>query len=224
MFSKQNNLDQLLSILTEKYALRVFNAVWLSQREPFFIRCFFVLQGYVLILFFLLVLLPIIFITRSLYGVMASHTIPSGATHVPTFYSPAHDSGVSIFQIIYPIFGAVFGGLHCIGWTLTFPTEAEKKIWELGSMTITVFPVLYWLVPLSRRLSAPLPATWDLRPIRIVIRGIAGLVVITSIALCWVYLLARISLLIEALELLRKQPASAFLNVDWTFLPPHIKF
>jgi hypothetical protein len=173
--TSQNDLDQLLSSLTEKYALRVFNAVWLSQREPFFLRCFFVLQGYVLILFFLLVMLPIISIALSLYGVMASHSIPTGATHVPTFYSPVLDSEVLIFRIIFPILGAVFGGLHCIGWTLTFPTEAEKKIWELGSMTITIIPVLYFLITFSSRLSAPLPATWNLRPVRIVIRAITGI-------------------------------------------------
>jgi hypothetical protein len=35
-------------------------------------------------------------------------------------------------------------------------------------------------------------------------------------ALSVVYLIARITLLVEAMVLLRKQPATAFLAVDWT--------
>jgi hypothetical protein len=51
-------------------------ALWslLVQGEPFFIRWIFFLLGYVLILLFLRVLSPIIFIAGSLYDVMASNT------------------------------------------------------------------------------------------------------------------------------------------------------
>jgi hypothetical protein len=138
-------LYELLAVVAKKYSLQVFKILWLSQGEQFYIRWFFILQGYILILFFLLVMLPIISIALSLYGVMAAGSIHSGATHVPTFYSPEPDSEVVVFRIIFPILGALFGGIHCLGWTLKFPTEIEKTIWKFSSITITIIPVLYFL-------------------------------------------------------------------------------
>jgi hypothetical protein len=59
---------------------------------------------------------------------------------------------------------------------------------------------------------------WKLRPINTVLQAVARLVAVTSVALSWVYLFARITLLIEAVVLLRKQPPTVFLAVDWTKL------
>lgn len=222
----QNNLNKLLFVFTEKFALQVFNIFWLSHGEPFFVRWFFILQGYILMLFFLLVPLPIMSIALSLYGVMASNTIPFDATHVPNFYSPEPDSEVVVFRIIFPLLGTVFGGIHCLGWILTFPTEAEKKIWKLGSITIAIIPVLYFLITYSSKLTTgPGNGTsWKLHPIvKIVLQVIGGIVAILSIALSWVYLAARLALIVEAIVLLRKQPPTAFLEVDWTRYVPHIK-
>ena len=215
-----------MAVFAEEYALRVFQIFWGHQGRPFFIRWIFFLLGYVLILLFLLVLSPIIFIAGSLYDVMASNSIPSGATHVPTFYSPRTSSEVVIFRIIFPIFGAVFGGLHCLGWAFTFPTKAEQKIWKLASITITIIPVLYFLTAYFSTLTTAdgLSGTWKLRPFKKLLRGVAGIVAIFSVAVSWVYMLARITLLVEAVILLRKQPTTVFSVVDWTKFTPHIKF
>jgi len=222
--SGENDLDELLSVFAKKYALKVFQILWLSQGEPFFLRWFLIIQGYVLILFFQLVMVPITSIALSLYGVMASNSIPFSATHVPTFYSPEPESEVTIFRIIFPILGAVFGGIHCLGWTLTFPSETEKILWKVGSTIITIIPVLYFFITFSSKLTAGdgLAGTWKLRPVRMVLQAVAGFVAVVSVALSWVYLLARLALLVEAIELLRKQPASVFLDVNWTL--PHLKF
>ena len=222
----QGGLYELLSVVAQKYSMQVFELFWLNRGDRFFIRWFFALQGYLLILFFLLVMLPIISIALSLYGVMAAGFIPSGATHVPTFYSPEPDSEVVVFRVIFPILGALFGGIHCLGWTLTFPTETEKKIWEISSLTITIIPVLYFLITFSSKLPTGdgLSGIWKSQTVKTVLRAIGGLVAIISVALSWVYLAARIILLVEAIELMRKQPPSAFLEVDWTRFVPHIKF
>ncbi len=177
-------------------------------------------------LFFLLVLWPIIFMAGSLHAVMVSNSIPSGATHVPTFYSPKTDAEMAVFRIIFPIFGAVFGGLHCLGWTFTFPTGAEQIIWKLGSITIAIIPLLYFLIAFFSTFNTGdgWSATWKLRPIKAVLRGFALVVAMFSIALASVYLFARMTLLIEALVLLRKQPKTVLLVVDWTKFVPHLKF
>ena len=208
-------MNKLLFVFAKKFALQVFYIFWLSHGEPFFIRWFLILQGYVLVLFFLLVPLPIMSIALSLFGVMASNTIPSDATHVPNFYSPEPDSEVVVFRIIFPILGAVFGGIHCLGWILTFPTETEKKIWKLGSMTITIIPVLYFLITYSSKLTTDSGTSWKSHPtVKVVFQVIGGIVAVLSIALSWVYLATRLPLLVEAVGLLRNQPTTVFLEVD----------
>lgn len=158
---------------------------------------------------------------------MVSNSIPSGATHVPSFYSPRSDSELEIFRIIFPILGAVFGGLHCLGWTFIFPTRAEQIIWRLGSIAMTIIPLLYYLTALFSRFTSGNggSATWtQLRVIKLLLRVVAVVFASISIALTPVYMLLRLTLLIEAIVLLRKQPASVFLVVDWTKFVPHLKF
>lgn len=176
-------------------------------------------------LFFLLIPCPIIFIARSIYRVMASNSIPPGVTHVPAFYSPRTDSEVMIFRIVFPIFGIVFGGLHCLSWTFTFPTEIEQKIWKFGSTMVTIIPLLYFLVAALTSLGDSRPGlsrTLKSGPMNTVIQVVTGLVAFIAIAVSWVYLAARIALLLDAVILLRRPPPSVFLEVDWTKYVPHI--
>ena len=220
----QWGLHTFVSSFADRYTSQLFENFWHDQGERFSIRWFFFLPRYTLILFFVLVCRPVIFVAGSLYGVMVSRPIPSGATHVPTFYSPKSGSDLEIFRIIFPIFGAVFGGLHCLGWTLKFPTRSEQFIWKVGSTTIAVLPLLYYLTAVFSKYTnaGGLSGTWRLPVIKTVLRAVAVVVAIISIALSVVYMLARIILLIEAVVLLRKQPTSVFLVVDWTKFVPHI--
>lgn len=143
---------------------------------------------------------------------------------MPSFYSPKSDSELDIFRIIFPILGAVFGGLHCLGWNFIFPTRAEQTIWRLGSITITVIPLLYYLTALFSRFTSGNggTATWtQLRVVKKLLQVVAATFASISIAFSPVYLIVRLILFIEAIVLLRKQPSSVFLVVDWTkFVPP----
>jgi hypothetical protein len=109
---------------------------------------------------------------------------------------------------------------------LTFPSETENKIWKLGSMTITIIPVLYFIITYSSKLTMAngLQGTsWKSHPaVKIVLQVVGGVVAILSIALSWVYLAARIALLVEAVGSLRRQPTTVFLDVDWARFVPHI--
>lgn len=206
--------------MAERYALNVFQIFWKHQGKPSFIRWFFCLPGYALIIFFLLVLWPIIHFLGSVYAVMASNSIPPGAKHVPAFYSPRFNSEIEVFRAIFPIFGVVFGGLHCLGWTFVYPTEIEKRFWQLGSITITSIPGLYFLAAYLGGLSGKK----ELGPMKAIPWVVGVLVAIFALPISGLYLPARIILLCDAVILLRKQPTTVFLQVDWTKSIPHLNF
>ena len=79
-----------------------------------------------------------------------------GDTKVPTFY--ASESGQmsestvdAIARLICMSFvGAVFGGIHCIGWFFDFPSSAEAMLWRVSSAVLTgiafLFPILFAIV------------------------------------------------------------------------------
>ena len=122
---------KLLSVVSQKYSMQVFELFWLSRGDRFFIRWFFALQGYLLIFLLCCQSSPLRFPCMVFF-------VPSGATHVPTFYSPVSDSEVvSSFALSFR-FLVLY--IYCLGWILAFSTETEKKI---SSLTITIIPVLY---------------------------------------------------------------------------------
>jgi len=121
---------------------------------------------------------------------------------------------------VLPTITIVFGGLHCFGWNFTFPTPAERTLWRVTSLLITVIPLIAGLV-------LSLNHHWgQLRIQSQVQRGEQSralkMLVYPALMLLVVYVLARLSLLIQALVLLRRQPTSAYVVVDWSRFLPHI--
>lgn len=87
-------------------------------------------------------------VAKAIFYVTSAPDIPSPATHVPAFYCPPTQSSDSLLVLtIIPVFGSVCGGLHCLGWNLIFPTGAERLIWRIASLTITlILPLLVMLL------------------------------------------------------------------------------
>jgi len=212
----QPRFKTVMENILEKFALRVLDTLWHDEHS--FLICCLLLPTFVLILLLLVLFGSALFIARSLYTVMVTNTIASSATHVPAFYSPKSDSELAVFRIIFPIFGAVFGGLHCLGWSFMFPTQAEQKLWQVASLTITIIPVYYGLFSLTNNpRSAKILGHTNLMK-----KAIVGLLATLLAPLACVYVLARLALFVEALVLLRNQPSTAFLVVDWTKYLPNI--
>jgi hypothetical protein len=38
------------------------------------------------------------------------------------------------------VIASVFGAIHCVGWTLAFPSSAERILWKAASASITGIP------------------------------------------------------------------------------------
>ena len=153
------------------------------------------------------------FIFTSTFEIIASSTVPPGATHVPSFYAPSTSSDSYSRMVVFALFGVIFGGLHCIGWYFTYPSSFERTLWRVTSLTITIIPFIvapidFVLehVQLEGRLGKMVRLTLDL----------------IMTVLLFVYVPARLSLIAQAVALLRDQPPTAFLAVDWTRFIPHV--
>ena len=189
----------------------------------FFVGWFLLLPTLFFLLFFLLLFLfpffallfLISFIFTSIFGIIATNDIQSGATHVPSFYAPTTASDRYSRMVVFAFFGVVFGGLHCIGWYFTYPTYLEQMLWRVTSLIITVIPII--VAPIDFLVSNRDLSTWGRA-------GRTTLLVLDLIMtiLLFIYVPARLSLIAQALALLRDQPSSAFIAVDWTKYIPHL--
>jgi len=75
-----------------------------------------------------------------------------------TFY-PEWDEG-SIdrrhFTMVVTGIASAFGGIHCIGWSFTFPSSAERTLWRVASISITSVPVVLSIFMLDESVVARL--------------------------------------------------------------------
>jgi len=91
-----------------------------------------------------------------------------------------------------------FGGIHCIGWSFTFPSSTEQTLWRVASLSIATLPILIISVSLyTDSVSA-----------------------IVSLSL--LYMLGRVVLLVLPLLSFRSLPPAAFHVVQWTSFIPHV--
>ncbi|KAJ6597641.1 hypothetical protein DFH09DRAFT_1023006 [Mycena vulgaris] len=118
---------------------------------------------------------------------------------------------------------AVFGSIHCIGWSLSFPSYTEKILWRASSLTITIIPVIVGIVFIS---GAILDARFGINLItgQGQATGWIGRVniLVSSFFLPTLYGYARVLLLILPLLYLRSLPLEACQNVHWSTFIPHI--
>ncbi|KZP33981.1 hypothetical protein FIBSPDRAFT_720262 [Athelia psychrophila] len=150
-------------------------------------------------------------------------TTLSDEERVPTFWSgctadsdgelPPH----AIRSIRYAnIFGltatVIFGALHCAAWSYAFPSLAEKLMWRVCALAMTVIPVPMAVVFLV------------FNPIRATERSdLSAYIHRLCMTLCvLLYILARIFLLAISFTCLRHLPPSAYQSVQWTAFAPHI--
>ena len=91
-----------------------------------------------------------------------STSFPADATHVPTFYVPTYVPAPlptfylsmiirrpelylnvrrSSHLLLLLVLGTIFGGIHCAGWYLPFPTYAKQELWRVASVTVTIYPI-----------------------------------------------------------------------------------
>jgi len=177
---------------------------------------FFVLLLFIIFLTpFLSVLFFVSFIFTAVFGIVTTSTIRPGASHVPSFYAPVTKSDRWSRMVVFALFGIIFGGLHCIGWSFKYPTPSEQALWRATSLAITVIPVI--VAPIDFLLAAR-----DISTCQGFERRALLILDLMMTIFLFVYVPARLTLIAQALALLRKQPPDALVAVDWTKYIPHL--
>ncbi|KAG2141002.1 hypothetical protein DEU56DRAFT_734774 [Suillus clintonianus] len=105
--------------------------------------------------------------------------------------------------------GIVFGGIHCLGWNYLFQKYTEHMLWRAASLWIACAPVFFFLT------------YWHM-----VWRGDTsdfadktGIIVVLISS--FVYIVARIILIVLMMMSLRSLPLGVYDTVAWTTFIPH---
>ena len=211
----------LVGIFVEVYDgvsgfLLSFFLAWFSVLPLLFL--FLSLFIVLLIPFFTIVFL-VSFIFTAVFGIVTTSFIRPGASHVPSFYAPNTQSDRWSRMVVFALFGVIFGGLHCIGWNFKFPTHSEQTLWRSTSLAIAAIPLI--VAPIDFLLATRL-RTRDINSCPVLERVSLLILDLVMTIFLFVYVPARLSLIAQALALLRSLPASALTAVDWTKYVPHL--
>ena len=170
-------------------------------------------HGLVLAILYTLFWVPIKVTFGSLWAMLGEAGIPNDdVTRVPTLYSPREAPGVTPSDWTMLGVIALFGAIHFIPWSSTFPTATEKWLWRGSTILITGGPLLT-LFPV-------IISSWFSNPSLESITRPSFIFML--LILIPVYIVSRIILLILPLILLRNLPPAALLELKWSEFFPHI--
>ncbi|KAK0439303.1 uncharacterized protein EV420DRAFT_1279663, partial [Desarmillaria tabescens] len=99
--------------------------------------------------------------------------------------------------------GVLFGAIHCVAWSFTFPSYTEKVLWRFSSVAT------FFILPVFMVLS-----------IFIIMLGIS--VILLMVLGVLAYFGGRIILIVLAFTQLRSLPPSSLNTVQWTTYIPHL--
>jgi len=109
-------------------------------------------------------------------------------------------------MVVFALFGVMFGGLYCTGIRIPDPLRTSGLASYI-SLAITIIPLMVGIVDF-------ILSTRDMRPFGKVKRiTFLMLDLMMTMLLLLIYAPARLSLIVQALALLRNQPSSAFVTV-----------
>lgn len=135
----------------------------------------------------------------------------SNTNKVPTFYAgkpSEHQRWVA--DLIAAIVSVIFGAIHCIAWSFSYPSHIEQLLWQISSAAITGGPAI-WTVTFSILVFKPNLPKWIIN----------CFIVLGTIAVP-VYIIARVILLGLTITTLRSLPETAYQSVYWATFIPHI--
>lgn len=131
-----------------------------------------------------------------------------GLTQVPTFYAGKPDEHLILLaDFIALLVALVFGAIHCIAWSFTFPSHIELLLWRISSVTIIVVPFIFIL----------LVAIFTFR-----VDLLSKIAIFGAIIGIPFYIIARIVLIILAFTTLRSLPSTTYETVQWLTFFPHV--
>jgi len=127
---------------------------------------------------------------------------------VTTFYPYFKFEERPLGFLVVTVVASAFGGIHCIGWLFTFPSSAERTLWQVASVLITSVPIAVSLLTFTS--SVPISES-DVDFITIIVTSLS-----------FFYALGRLVLLVLSFLCLRSLPPAAYHVVHWTSFIPHV--
>lgn len=119
----------------------------------------------------------------------------------------------TVLLIVFPVAGALFGGLHCFAWQYHFPTEQEAILWRICAVYCTVAPV------------AALALAFLFESMEVCSGGLDFQEYLARFFVVMIlvgYVVARLILLALTFSCLRGLPAGIFETTTWIKFIPHI--
>ena len=159
-------------------------------------------------------IIPSLFPCYRWIEILTSDDFNAGAMKVPTFYSTKEGGQGIGYVFCIPAVGVVFGGIHCAGWSFSFPSRDEAILWRVSSGVLTG---IAFLLPLLVSFIVNLFLSLSSRERLPFSRIIAVLTIILLL-----YVVSRLLLLIEAFITLRQLTPGMHALAKWTSFIPHI--
>ncbi|KAI9507959.1 hypothetical protein F5148DRAFT_980654 [Russula earlei] len=141
---------------------------------------------------------------KSLLLIFGGHDEDSDVKRVPTFYPDEWVTTRRRFTVFIMIAVVLaFGGIHCVGWSFTFLSNAERILWRLASVLIIVIP-------------------FPLLMVQFVFKRVFVDEDQIMLGLVGNHIMFRLVLLVLSLLSLRSLPPLAYHVLDWTSPIPHV--
>ncbi|KAJ7049106.1 hypothetical protein C8F01DRAFT_791451 [Mycena amicta] len=154
------------------------------------------------------------YILQAVYGPGDWQYDPTRSNAVPAMWSPLARLPTASFEFKHAFrleaaVAMIFGAVHCAAWDTRFSSPAEKWMWRLCALIITVLPALMGFVQiiLDEVSKSQVPRST-------LLNGVFGASLMT-------YIVSRLVLIILPFTTLRGLPQAAFLQISWTADIPH---
>ena len=144
-------------------------------------------------------------------------SVKPGAKRVPTFHAREVTRAESFAMgFISSTLATIFGGIHCIAWSFSFPTLVERTIWRIASLAITSIPsIMLALFLFNFGYSHTLKMSTAGQAMRL-FQDLAMFIVVM------IYVISRLILLVQAFLALRALSPGAYDAIQWTHFVPHL--
>jgi hypothetical protein len=152
---------------------------------------------------------------------------------VETFYAGylSKREGIIVGLAVAAI-GTVFGSIHLLAWSYTFPSSTERILWRVSTLAVTCIPlvlagltiIITWIYYSERsdRLDKLDQRNW-LESIELLFWWLLLLTWFIFFFLgSFLYVAFRLILLVLPFLSLRSLPPDAYQTVTWTTLIPHL--
>ncbi|TDL14701.1 hypothetical protein BD410DRAFT_902936 [Rickenella mellea] len=149
-----------------------------------------------------------------------------GATKVPSFFAGdtnENDDDMWPAALASATIATIFGALHCIAWSFQYPSHEIAILWRTCSLLITCLP---FTLVFCAKLTAILDNLIGEHNIDGIVYGIVCIPFFAAMAVLivspFIYVAARVTLLVEAFLLLKTHHPDVFQVIQWTNFIPHV--